>query len=409
MSSTRHWLVGLAFVATVLTGCTAIPPAAESAGSRSAPSTPAPVAYTPLVPTVLSPPRWFTGSDGTTRLVYELELLNVFPVPVRVTSIEVAPPGAPPLAQLTGPDLTAATTPIAAASTPATEVPPSSAAVVWLEVPVAGGPDVVPGEVQHTVTVTVPPGLPVPDTITYTGGLADVDRRPPVNLGPMIAGPGWVAAGSCCDGPHRRALQPINARLTLAQRFAIDWNRVDAQNRMAVGQTNLNESWVFYGAPVLAVTDATVVQAVDRYPDQVPDAPTPVTLQDADGNHVILDLGDGRFGFYAHLAPGSVAVKVGDRVCRGQQIGKLGNSGSSTGPHLHFHVMTGTSLDSDGLPFEIDGFTLTGRFPVFDDSLMQLVAQGQPVPVEPVGPTEHKNQLPLGRDVVSFPTPAPCG
>jgi murein DD-endopeptidase MepM/ murein hydrolase activator NlpD len=159
---------------------------------------------------------------------------------------------------------------------------------------------------------------------------------------------------------------------------------------------------------VLAVADATVVQAVDRYPDQVPDAPTPVTLQDADGNHVILDLGDGRFGFYAHLAPGSVAVKVGDRVCRGQQIGKLGNSGSSTGPHLHFHVMTGASLNFDGLPFVIDGFTLTGRFPVLDDSLMQLVAQGQPVPIEPVGPTEHKNQLPLGRDVVSFPTPASC-
>ena len=137
-----------------------------------------------------------------------------------MTAVEVAQPGAPPLARLTGPDLTAATSPIAAGSTPETEVPPSSAAVVWLEVPIPGGPDAVPGEVQHTVTVTVPPGLPVPDTITYTGALAEVDRRAPVILGPMIAGPGWVAAGSCCDGPHRRALQPINARLTLAQRFA---------------------------------------------------------------------------------------------------------------------------------------------------------------------------------------------
>lgn len=51
----------------------------------------------------------------------------------------------------------------------------------------------------------------------------------------------------------------------------------------------------------------------------------------------MLDLGDNRHAFYGHLLPGSLRVKPGDRVRRGQVIGRLGNSGNSTGPHLHFH------------------------------------------------------------------------
>jgi hypothetical protein len=74
---------------------------------------------------------------------------------------------------------------------------------------------------------------------------------------------------------------------------------------------------------------------------------------------------------------------------------------------LHFHLTEGPSLESDGLPYVIDEFTRTARFPVLDH-VQQLVAQGQPVPVESVGPTTHQNQLPLGRDVVSFPSPTAC-
>jgi murein DD-endopeptidase MepM/ murein hydrolase activator NlpD len=56
------------------------------------------------------------------------------------------------------------------------------------------------------------------------------------------------------------------------------------------------------------------------------------------GNHVIVRIGD-VFALYAHLVPGSVAVRAGDRVGTGQVIGKLGHSGNSTAPHLHFHLM----------------------------------------------------------------------
>ena len=62
---------------------------------------------------------------------------------------------------------------------------------------------------------------------------------------------------------------------------------------------------------------------------------------------------------YAHLQPGTLRVKAGDRVKAGQTLGLLGNSGSSTEPHLHFQVMNGTSLlDPEGIPYLIDSFEL---------------------------------------------------
>ena len=137
--------------------------------------------------------------------------------------------------------------------------------------------------------------------------------------------------------------------------------------------------------------------------DQIPNDPKPVTLQEADGNYVILALGKGRCAFYAHMKPDSVRVEPGDRVREGEVLGQLGNSGSSTGPHLHFQLMNRPSaLASDGLPYVFDRYRLTGRFPPFDDALAAIVNAGQPVPIDPAGAGPHRRELPLGRDVVSF-------
>jgi Peptidase family M23 len=357
--------------------------------------------YTPLVMSTMSTPHWFTGTDGRVHLVYELSLTNGFPVPVTVTSVS-ASAGNRTIERLDGAELEASTSLMSTPTEPATTVPASSIAVVWLDIALANR-RAIPRRVRHRVTVVTPAGLPVPRSITSSGGDARVDRRPPVVLGPPLRGPRWIAVGSCCDGPHRRSLQPVNGRLQLGQRFAIDWNGADAQGRWVVGDPSLNESWIFYGKPVIAVADARVVKAVDRFPNQVPNAPNPVGLRQADGNHVILDLGHGRYGFYAHLAPGSVRVKAGQRVRRGQVIGRLGNSGSASGPHLHFHVMDRPSaIASNGLPFVIDRFRLDGQIPPLDDALMETINSGQPVPVDPKGSGPRRRQLPLGREVVDF-------
>jgi murein DD-endopeptidase MepM/ murein hydrolase activator NlpD len=361
--------------------------------------------YTPLVPKVNSTPRWFRGTDGLIHIAYELMLTNGFPIPVTLDSVTVrrSDRDGGTIERLSGSELEAAMSLIAPAADPTTTVPNSGVGVVWFEIVLPRGARL-PRAIRHTLTVSVPPGLPVPGQITYTGALERVDQRPPTVLAPPLRGPGWIALGSCCDGPHRRALQPVNGKLTLGQRFAIDWNGSDSQGRLVVGDPGVNTNWVFFGKPVLAVADARVVAAVDRYPDQIPNNPGPVTLQSADGNRVILRLSPGHYVGYVHLRRGSVRVRRGQRVRPGQVIGALGNSGSSSGPHLHMQVMNGPSLVfSDSLPFVFDRFDLTGRFPPLSDALQEAINAGQPIPIDTSGAGPRRRELPMGRDVVRFP------
>ena len=379
--------------------------AATNSGAAESPGDVTPVAerYTPLVMSVFAPPRWFKGVDGRYHLVYELTLTNGFPTPVTVHSVSVIDARRRVILEhLSGPRLAASMSPLSLPKESTTTVPASGVSVVWVEVVVRSRRSL-PSAIVHSLTVAVPAGLPVPSAITDEGGSARVDPRPPVVLGPPLLGSGWIALGSCCDGPHRRSIQPIDGNLYLGQRFAVDWNGMDPQGRFVVGNPDLNTSWVFYGKPVLAVADARVVAAVDRFPDQTPNHQRPVTLDQADGNHVILALGHGRFAFYAHLEPGSVRVHRGDRVRRGQVIALLGNSGASSGPHLHFQVMDGPSaLVSDGLPFVFDRFRFDGRIPPLDAALVASINAGKPIPTDGAGSGERIDEFPLGRDVVSF-------
>jgi len=397
--------VVLGILVAIVAGLTTAWPAVATTPSRAADDPPAVDRYTPLVMHVFAPPHWFRDTDGTYQLVYELELTNGLPVPAEVTRLTVrdAKSGRA-VARLSGKALTAATGPLAGGyGSPSTKVEPSSVSVVWMEVPFKSR-KAIPARIDHTLTVRVPPGLPVPRTITDTGGASKVDLSPPTVIGAPVQGSGWVAAGSCCDGPHRRALQPINGHLALGQRFAIDFNRGNPEGRWVIGDPDVNQNWIFFGNPVVAVADGTVVEAVDKFPNQTPNHPQPVTLPEADGNHVIIRFGKGLYAGYAHLDAGSVAVHPGQHVRRGQVIGLLGNSGSSSGPHLHFQVMSKPSLvDAEGLPFAFESFDLEGKIPVPGKNFEKEINSGAPIPVLPAGAGPRHDELPVGRDVVAFP------
>lgn len=358
--------------------------------------------FTPLIDSVISTPHWFDATDGKVHLVYELLLTNALAVPVTVMAVEVldADSGAT-LVRLTGPSLLSAMS-IVTSLAPNVMLPTATVGVVFLDVVLAGKADV-PEFVAHRVTIEPVSGLPA-WFMSFTGARVAVDRRPPVVLGPPVSGSGWDALGSCCDGPHRRTILSIDGRRFIPQRFATDFNKLDAQNRPGVGDPLLPASFPTFGVPVLAVADATVAVAIDRYPDlRVGVAPEQISPQSEGGNRIVLDLGDGRFAAYAHLQAGSVRVRPGDRVTRGQPLAKAGSSGTSGGPHVHFQVMDHPSiLFADGLPYVFDAFVLTGQTPPIAQMLRYFDTL-DPVPITTGNAGPRRKALPMGRDVVTFP------
>jgi hypothetical protein len=186
-------------------------------------------------------------------------------------------------------------------------------------------------------------------------------------IGPPVKGNRWWAANgtSNFDRHHRSAILDIRFRCTNAQRFATDWVLLGPDGLVYSGDKTKCTSYYGYGADLLAVANGTVVEARDGIPDGVPpNNYAPTNLQNVFGNFIILDIGAGRYAAYAHVIPGTVAVKIGDSVTLGQVIGKLGNTGNSTGPHLHFHICNGRDgIDSEGLPFSFARYDLLGSLP----------------------------------------------
>ncbi|UGU30540.1 M23 family metallopeptidase [Mycolicibacterium smegmatis] len=380
----------------VVTACTSPPAPVEQPTAAGQ--------LTPMLVEVLSTPRWFTGTDGRTHLAYELLLTNVAPTEVNVAALEVrdADSGAT-LMSLSDDALREAMSLAASPSPPTTAVPSSAMTVVWLDVPSSGPPA---AALTHRVIIDPPQGVTL-DAVawTFTTDPVYVDRRPPVVLGPPLAGPRWIALGSCCDGPHRRATYPIDGRWYIAQRYAIDFNLLDAQNRPGVGDPLLPSSFPTFGQPVYAVADGVIAMADDGRPDlrvgQARDEPTP---QDAGGNRVAIDIGDGHYAIYAHLREGSIKVRENDRVRRGDHIADVGSSGTTGGPHLHFQVNDRPSVVyADGLPYVFDTFDVTGRTPPLDE-ILPYYDTLEPIPISTADTGPRDDQLPLGRDMLTFPS-----
>jgi hypothetical protein len=229
--------------------------------------------FTPVVMSVMSTPTWFRGSDGDVHLAYELQMLNAFPVGVTIESVDVRNVATnQSVITLTGDDLLASMSLLPTGGEPTTHLTPSQTGVVWFDIRLHNALSL-PPRIEHVVTVNVEPGLPVPETIVEEGARSKVDRDSPRVIGPPLHGKRWLALGSCCDGPHRRSAQPVNGKVWLAQRYAIDYNRLYSDNFLVHGDPSLNESWATYGRPVYAVGNGKVVQAVDGLPRPGPGRP----------------------------------------------------------------------------------------------------------------------------------------
>lgn len=205
-------------------------------------------------------------------------------------------------------------------------------------------------------------------------------------LAPPVTGTDWVADnGPSLDSHHRTGLFVAGGRAHISRRFAIDWKKY-VRDAMYSGDALDVRSYYSYGEKVFAVADAIVVSAKDGLPDNIPrtaagfNTVVPITMENVAGNAIVLDLGDGQFAYYAHLKPGSVRVKTGNCVKRGEWLGQIGNSGDARWPHLHFQVTAGPDiLASEGLPFLIDRYQTKEK-----DGALQIRTREYPIGDIPV-------------------------
>jgi hypothetical protein len=365
-----HRLALLALGALVALG--AAPPGALAGGAPPVAPPPGPevpgAGPTALLVAAVGAPLRVPGSDGLAHLEYDLLVTNAFGAPVTLTALDVLAPDGTGLLRLEGPALAAATQPLYGGP-PTGEVPPSGAVATMVDLAVP--PEAMPGRLTHRLAYTLPPDAPGGAFIAgrrVDGPELTVDPRAPAALAPPLRGEGWFAASACCVAggyvaPHRAGRGAVGgARLVKNETFAVDWVRLRG-GRFVEGDGTRPEQHFAFGAEVVAAAAGVVVAVRDGMPEGTPFR-LPADLagpEDYPGNRVVVRQAPGVFATYAHLQPGSPAVRVGDRVAPGQPLGRVGNTGNSFAPHLHFQLSDGPDLaTATSLPFVLDRYVLAG-------------------------------------------------
>jgi murein DD-endopeptidase MepM/ murein hydrolase activator NlpD len=315
-----------------------------------------PETFTSISPTVVR-------MDGHDALCYELYIVNMSAAPAELSRVQVTD-GTTVLSDESGAKLaadlrhTAKTQPVAGSEG---LLAPGEQIVYYAFFNLPDG-TAAPSAIHHVLTMRQQGGT---DDLQVTTQPVAVKTAKVVIQSPL-RGSNWVAAnGPGNTSGHRRGIIPVDGAARVPQRFAIDWVEIDKSGKTYSGDDKKNGSYFAYGKKIHAVADGVVTEVKDGIPQNVPGIASravPITFDTVGGNHIILDLGGGVYAFYAHLQPGSLRVKVGDKVKAGEVIALLGNSGNSTEPHLHFHLIDRSSpLGGEGLPFAYPSYQLLGK------------------------------------------------
>jgi murein DD-endopeptidase MepM/ murein hydrolase activator NlpD len=185
-----------------------------------------------------------------------------------------------------------------------------------------------------------------------------------------LRGTWFVGAGASFHTAHR---------WVVPEEFALDIAKVGENSLSHKGAGTRFEDYYAYGADVLAVADGRVISTANDQPQHPTAMQRPDETQEAyfarlqkeqgerlakgptalTGNYVMIDHGKGEYSLYAHLQPDSVRVRVGDQVKAGELVAKLGSSGNSTEPHLHFQLCDKPDpLMCAGIPVNFSNITI---------------------------------------------------
>jgi hypothetical protein len=344
-----------------------------------------PDAFTPLTVQPISRPTFpFPGTDNKYHLAFDVQITNAAALPASLNAVDVVDAQDPTkvLASFSGKQLVDPTCNygdcnrlrlLTQGPAPDFAIAPQASRALLLDFTLdtlAKFPKAVMLRLHGTGMPS--PSAKDPGPIDTLGAPFNISAGTPRVISPPLRGNNWVALNGCCDPgwAHRDAILSVDMKLNNSQRFAIDWMHTNDQGEFYTGDKTKNESYLDYGSPVYAVADGTVTSTLDHMDANVPGilpASDPVlapklTVENIDGNHIIMDIGDGVYAMYAHLIKGSLLVKTGDKVKKGQQIAKLGNTGNSNAPHLHFQLMNGPSLlEADAVPYVLDNFGYQGQ------------------------------------------------
>jgi hypothetical protein len=358
--------------------------------------------FTPMSASVVAPPQPVRGTDGRLHVVYEILLQNTAELRFDVQSLAVRAKGGRTLLTVAGPAIPTVMTTVS--GQPISSLASGEGARVWVDLSLRR-PGQVPRALVHRLTVSAVLPSGEVGTLRFDAARPRVNRRRASSLSAPLRGGPYLNFNGCCGlSPHRTALAQVDGVGYLSERFATDFIRIDNQGRGGEGDLTRNESFFTFGEPVHAVARGRVVRTLNNVPENVPlneppgDQFTPRTIV---GNLVVLKLRDGRFAAYGHLQRGSVSVRAGERVRRGEVLGRVGNSGQSGGAHLHFQLSDGPDpISSDGIPYVFRRFSLAGMVTNVEEFLTGA-ANAQIVPRSPASP--RRKQLPLHATVVRFP------
>ena len=365
-----------------------------AAQSSSAPTQTKQTEFAQIQALIPTPPTAFRG-NGAWHLCYEVHLANFSAAVYTLQNIAVMNEAGAALLNVDSKNLSAILyhpgrmpndQPLAAA-----DLAPGETVIAYMWIDLAQN-TAIPARLQHQLKVNKAGETKSVDVQSATTTVA---TELPQIVSPL-RGKNWVAGSAPSNSsPHRRTIIIYDGKPYIAQRYAIDWVQFGSDNKTYTGNPKDNRSYHCFGLEAYAVADATVVEVRDGLPENVPgEKPAvPINFDTVAGNHVNLDLGGGVYAMYAHLQPGSIRVKVGDRVTVGQVIGLVGNTGNSSEPHLHFQLMNHNNpLGSEGLPYTFATFYDAGKMTmgVSDFKLNRAPAEGR------------HGEMPMENEIVNF-------
>ncbi len=175
-----------------------------------------------------------------------------------------------------------------------------------------------------------------------------------------LRGTWWAIQAADWSDQHKQEV--------FSQTYAVDFVKLGADNQFFCDNGLTLEDHYSWDQPVYATAGGKVAYVCADMPDLVPGTlADPKIFRDDPrrllGNAVAISHANGEFSYFAHLQQASLAVRDGELIRRGALVGRIGNSGRSPGPHLHFQLMDGPNLFIDqGLPVKFSHFAAGGQF-----------------------------------------------